>query len=490
MIEAHEFAARKPYHHDKLTLLFSSMRHLRDELRDRGYEVEYITSETFGGALATYFDRYPDSTLVAMRSPSHGSEQRLTELAESAGGSLDVVENELFVTTRAAFDEWANDADVDPFTHENFYRWLRRETGVLVTDGEPAGGGWNFDDQNREFPPEEWEPPAVYEPEVDALTRSVGEWVGEEFDTWGDPGVGLTPEQEGDAEGGDFVWPVTREGALARLDHFIDERLPVFGPYQDAMRSGEWAMAHSLLSPSVNLGLLHPWEVITTIESAAGAESVSLNSIEGAIRQLLGWREFMRHVYRHAMPGLATANGLGATHSLPSFYWTGKTAMQCVSESVGDVQARGYSHHIQRLMVLANFATLWGVEPAELNDWFHATYVDAYHWVTTPNVMEMGQYADGIFATKPYVSSANYVDRMSDYCGDCRYDPDSDTGEDACPFNALYWDFLARNEDELRSNYRMGLMYGHVDDKRESGDLEAIRERVATLRRRAENGAL
>ncbi|PSQ50674.1 cryptochrome/photolyase family protein [Halobacteriales archaeon SW_7_65_23] len=484
MIEAREFAARKPYHHQKLTLLFSSMRQFRDELRDRGYDVEYVQAPTFADGLARYFRQYPDSMLVAMRSPSHGSAERLQELAEVAGGSLDVVENELFVSTRQAFDDWANDADVDPFTHENVYRWLRRKTGVLMAGSDPVGGKWNFDEENREFPPEDWEPPATCDPDTDDLTRAVSEWVGETFDPWGDPGIG-----SGSDSG--FVWPVTREGALARLEHFVEERLPAFGPYQDAMRRGDWAMAHSLLSPSINLGHFHPWEAITAIEDAAEDDpNLPLNSVEGVIRQLLGWREFMRHVYRHAMPELATANQLGATRALPEFYWTGETGMECLSESVGDVQTRGYSHHIQRLMVLANFATLWGVEPAELNEWFHATYVDAYHWVTTPNVIEMGQYAHGIFATKPYVSSANYVNRMSDYCESCRYDPDRDTGEDACPFNALYWDFLARNEDDLRSNHRMGLMYGHVDDKRDSGALAEIRERVERLRERERDGGL
>jgi deoxyribodipyrimidine photolyase-related protein len=477
LIEAHDFARRKPYHHDKLTLLFSSMRHFRDELRERGYDVAYIQAPTFGAGLERFFDRYPETTLVAMRSPSHNSGERLQELAENAGGDLDIVANELFVSTREAFDEWANETDVEPFTHENFYRWLRRETGVLLRDGDPVGGEWNFDDQNQEFPPDDWEPPARHETELDDLTERVSEWVSAEFDTWGD------------AES--FCWPVTREGARDRLEQFVTERLPAFGPYQDAMVADEWAMAHSLLSPSINLGHLHPWEVITAIETAGlESESVPINSLEGVLRQLLGWREFMRHVYRHAMPELAGANQLDATASLPEFYWDGETDMRCVSESVEDVRARGYAHHIQRLMVLGNFATLWGVEPAQLNEWFHATYVDAYHWVTTPNVVEMGSYGHGIFATKPYVSSANYIDRMSDYCGDCAYDPDEDIGEGACPFNALYWDFLARNEETLRSNHRMGLMYSHVDSKRESGDLDAIEDRVAELRAAHEDKSL
>ena len=476
MIEAHDFARRKPYHHDKLTLVFAAMRQFRDELDEAGYDVEYIKADTFGEGLKTYFERYPDDTLVAMRSPSYRSGPRMAELVGEIGGDLEVVDNDLFVSTRQAFDEWAN-GDTDSFRHETFYRWMRRKSGVLMDDDDPVGGEWNLDDENQEFPPPEWEPPERLGIDHGNIVEETSAWVRAEFDTWGS------------AE--EFVWPTTREHALAVLEHFCERRLPEFGPYQDAMRTDDWAMAHALLSPAINLGLLHPWEAITEIESAyESRDDIPLNSAEGVLRQLLGWREFMRHVYRHAMPELATANQLGADHDLPEFYWSGETEMNCLAQTVDDVHERGYSHHIQRLMVLANFATLWGVEPEQLNDWFHATYVDAYHWVTTPNVVEMGQFGSGVFATKPYVSSGSYVDRMSDYCGDCHYYKTKDTGDRACPFNALYWDFLARNEDDLRSNHRMGLMYSHVDNKRESGDLEAIRDRVADLREMARAGDL
>ncbi len=475
LIEAHDFARRMPYHHHKLTLVFAAMRQFRDRLREAGYDVTYIQADTFGDAFETYFAENPRARLVTMRTPSHGGERRFRELVDAAGGDLRVVENELFVSTRRAFDEWA-DGD-DAFRHERFYRWMRRETGVLLDGEDPVGGEWNYDDRNREFPPEDWEAPPVPTPEHDAVTEATADWVAAEFDTWGS------------AEG--FNWPVTRQQALDHLDHFVTERLPAFGTYQDAMRSEDWAMAHALLSGALNIGLVHPLEVIEAVEEAYRTrEEVGLASAEGCIRQVLGWREFMRHVYRHAMPDLGSANQLGAPHALPEFYWSGETDMACLAETVGDVHARGYAHHIQRLMVLANFATLWGVEPRELNDWFHATYVDAYHWVTTPNVIEMGQYGHGVFATKPYVSSANYIDRMSDYCEDCHYYKTKDTGQRACPFNALYWDFLDRNEETLRSNHRMALMYGHVDDKRESGAIEEIQERVADLREMAAAGDL
>lgn len=480
LIESRDFAARMPYHHHKLTLVFSAMRQFREQLQQQ-YDVRYIQAESFSGGLTTFFEEFPDTTLVTMRSPSYGSERRFRELVAEAGGNVRFVENELFVSTRQTFDEWANadpDEETHSFKHEPFYRWMRKKSGVLMDGNNPVGGEWNYDDQNQAFPPEEWNPPSRFVPESHELIQETAAWVDTTFDTWGSTDIS------------NFPWPVTRRGACRFLNQFVTERLAEFGPYQDAMRGDDWAMAHSLLSSSINLGLLHPVEVIEEIEAAYETDDLPLNSVEGVIRQILGWREFMRHVYRHSMPELATANQLNAEQSLPELYWNGETAMECVAETVDDVHRRGYAHHIQRLMILANFATLWGVEPQELNDWFHATYIDAYHWVTTPNVIEMGQYGHGVFATKPYVSSANYIDRMSDYCADCEYYKTKTTGDGACPFNALYWEFLDRNEEELRSNHRMGLMYSHVDDKQESGEMAAIRERVVHLRKMAANGGL
>ena len=464
LIEAHGFADRLPYHEQKLTLLFSAMRHFRDELRAAGYEVSYRQTERFAEGLSQHFRAHPEDTLVAMESPSHGAADRLSGLAAEAGGRAEFVENELFLSRTDAFADWSADRD-PPYRHEDFYRWMRRETGILLVDGEPAGGEWNYDDRNRDTPPADWEPPARLSFEPDEQTREVRAWVRERFDTWG--------------EGDSFDWPVTRTEALDRLDHFVTERLPGFGTYQDAMREGEWAMAHSLLSPAINIGLLHPAELLDRVEAAFRSGDVPINAAEGFVRQLLGWREFVRHVYRAGMPELADANQLEATAPLPDLYWTGDTDMACLADAVGTVRERGYAHHIQRLMILANFATLSGTDPSELNRWFHATFLDAYHWVTTPNVVEMGSFGAGLFATKPYVASANYVHRMSDYCTDCVYDHRAASGEDACPFNALYWDFLARNESRLRENYRMGLVYSHLDDKRSVGDLSAIRERAA-----------
>ncbi|WP_255149624.1 cryptochrome/photolyase family protein [Halorarius halobius] len=483
MVEAHGFARRKPYHPHKLTLVFAAMRQFRDRLRDRGVAVEYHTCETFAEGFGAHFGAHPADHLVVMEPASHGAGDRLTDLVEARGGTLEVVKNDLFLCDRDRWRAYAGDRE-PPYRHEAFYRHMRRETGYLMADGDPVGGEWNYDEQNRETPPAEYEPPAppCYEP--DETTREVSEWVRETFDG---------PYAEGGHDWADpepFRWPVTREAALDALDRFVDDRLAMFGPYQDAMVRDEWALHHSLLSAAINVGLLHPAEVVETVlEATREREDVPLNSVEGFVRQVVGWREFTRHVYRETMPDLEDANQLNATEPLPEAYWTGETAMACLGDVVEGVRERGYSHHIERLMVLSNFALLLGVDPAELNDWFHAGYVDAYHWVTTPNVVEMGSYAAGAFATKPYAASANYVDRLSDYCGDCRYDPDATVGADACPFNSLYWAFLDRNEAELRENHRMGLVYSHLDDKR-GEELDAIQERAAAVREAARDGDL
>jgi deoxyribodipyrimidine photolyase-related protein len=477
MIEAHGFARRMPYHPHKLTLVFAAMRHLRDELRADGRTVYYHQVERFGDGLSAHFEEHPDDELVMMRPPSHGAADRFRDLVAEAGGTIEVVDNELFLCSRTEFEQWAP-PEADRYRHEDFYRFMRRKTGYLMDDGDPVGGEWNYDDENRQTPPEGYEfpdPPAF---DHDDLTRETMAWVDEEFETWG----AADPEQ--------FPWPVTRRQAVQALRAFVDDRLAEFGPYQDAMVTGEWSLNHGLVSAAINVGLLHPAEVVEAVLEAHRERDLPLNSVEGFVRQVIGWREFMRHVYREAMPELATANQLGAAEDLPPLYTSGETDMRCLSESVDTVWERGYSHHIQRLMILSNFALIYGVEPEQLNEWFHYGYVDAYHWVTTPNVVEMGLYGDGVFATKPYAASANYVNKMSDYCSGCPYYHTKTTGEGACPFNALYWDFLDRNEDQLRSNHRMGLVYGHVDDKREAGDMGEIRERAETVREMAEKGEL
>ncbi len=492
LIESHEFPERLPYHPFKLTLVFSAMRHFRDRLRDDGYDVTYVECESFGDGLEQYFDAAPDDDLVLQRPPAHGAGDRLRDLVESAGGSLTLVENDQFLTTREDWDEWADD-DADSFRQEHWYRHVRRETGILMDDGDPVGGDWNYDDSNQETPPDDWSPPSIPEFQPDEIVREVHEFVTERYDhLWGNEDLD------------DFVWPVTREQALQALDQFVEVRLPAFGPYQDAMVGDEWALDHSLLSPAINLGLLTPEEVTERVESAydergvgpdadpeevAADGAIPLASVEGFIRQVIGWREFMRHVYRESMPELAESNQLDADRDLPELYYTGETEMECLSEAVGHVWERGYAHHIERLMLLSNFATTYGADPQELDEWFHFGFVDAYNWVTTPNVIGMGTFASDVLSSKPYASSANYVNKMSDHCSSCKYAHTKTTGENACPFNSLYWDFLKENEETLRGTGRMGLMYSHVD-KKDDDEWAEIRERASEVRELARDGEL
>ena len=541
LIEAHGFADRKPYHAHKLTLVFSAMRHFRDDLRERGHDVTYLRAESFGEGLDAFFEEHAnDATpdLRLMRPASHGAGDRLRALVAERGGTLELLDNELFWTTPADWHEWAgssggetgSDAADRTYRQEGWYRHVRRETGLLMDGDEPVGGEWNYDDRNQETPPDDWNPPARPRFEPDERTRETHAWVLDRFDTWGEASLE------------EFAWPVTREAALDALDAFICDRLPSFGRYEDAMVDGEPWLSHSLLSHAINLGLLDPHEPVRAVERAyeergvepgaydpsaaadrstettldafnsdgedgnhdgAGVSNVDeadaaavddeapvpLNAAEGFIRQVIGWREFIRHVYRETMPQMAEANQLAQSRALPPAYWDGNTDMTCLSEAVGHVYEYGYAHHIERLMVLSNFALIYGVDPAELNEWFHLGFVDAYHWVTTPNVVAMGSFGTDVLSSKPYAASGNYVNRMSDYCASCPYAVSRTTGEGACPFNALYWDFLKENEETLRGTGRMGLMYSHVDNKADA-EWEAIRERAETVRKLAKRGEL
>ncbi|QSG11690.1 Uncharacterized protein HSBGL_1267 [Halapricum desulfuricans] len=483
LIEAADLARRRPYHPHKLTLVFSAMRHFRDRLRKSGRTVEYRQVERFADGIEAHLNADPGDELVVMRPPNHGTGDRLRELVERHGGQIEFVTNDLFLCSPDRFDDWAGEQP--RYRHEDFYRFMRRETGYLMDDSEPVGGEWNYDEQNRETPPDDYSPPdpAVFEP--DAITREVQSRVAETFE-----GSYEEPPYGGEwADPGPFRWPVTSDQAETALERFVTDRLAEFGPYQDALAAGEWALNHALLSPALNLGLLRPEAVIERVIEAYHERDVPLNSVEGFVRQVLGWREFMRQVYRREMPELADANQLEQSESLPPLFWTGETDMACLADVIDGVRTRGYAHHIERLMILSNFATLLGVEPQELNRWFHAAYVDASHWVTTPNVVGMGTFGTDVLSTKPYVSSANYVDKMSDYCGDCPYYKTKTTGERACPFNALYWDFLDRNAEHLSDNHRMGLVYNHLENKGED-EREAIRARAERLRERAQRSEL
>jgi deoxyribodipyrimidine photolyase-related protein len=334
---------------------------------------------------------------------------------------------------------------------------------LIEADNTPAGGTWNFDRDNRQSFRQAPEVPKVYTSRPDAITREVIRLVESRF-----------PEHDGSTDS--FRWPVTRAEALRALDDFIARRLPFFGTYQDAMWTDAPFLYHSMLSAALNLKLLNPDECVSKAVSAYEDGRAALNAVEGFIRQLIGWREFIRGIYWHEGPRYQDRNSLDQHGTLPDFYWTGRTDMVCLSQAIGQVLAYGYGHHIQRLMVTGNFALIAGVAPRQVGDWYLAMYVDAVSWVTVPNTIGMAMHADGgVVGTKPYAASGKYIQRMSNYCRTCPFDPASRTGAQACPFTTFYWDFLMRNRKRFQKNRRMGMVLRNVDRlaKRERADIVA-----------------
>ncbi|MEC7122730.1 MAG: cryptochrome/photolyase family protein, partial [Pseudomonadota bacterium] len=369
----------------------------------------------------------------------------------------------------ADFERWAEGRK--KLRMEFFYRDMRRRTGLLMDGDQPVGEQWNFDADNRRKMPAAETPPAALSFEPDATTQAVLALVQERF-----------AGHFGSLEGFDF--PVTRAQALAGLADFIERRLPAFGDFQDAMRrprgeASDDSLYHSLLGTSLNLGLLGPMEVCAAAEAAFAAGKAPLNAVEGFIRQIIGWREFVRGIYWLTMPGYADRNTFQARRPLPEFFWSGETDMACVRHAVEQTRDRAYAHHIQRLMVTGNFAMLAGVEPHQVHEWYLAVYADAYEWVEAPNTLGMSQFADGgVLASKPYAASGNYINKMSNYCRGCRYDVKQRVGPDACPFNFLYWAFLDRHRDRFAGNPRMAQIY-RVWDKF-ADDHQATVRRQAT----------
>ena len=452
MMEVRDEATYVRHHKKKIALIFSAMRHFAEALRGDGWTVDYVVlddpanTHSFTGEVVRAVGRHAATAVRVVAGGEYRVRQLQDEWQARAGVPVDILEDDRFVCSLPEFFTWAQGRR--EYRMEFFYRDMRRRTGLLMTaDGEPVGGQWNYDKDNRETPPRglNYPPPERFEP--DAITRAVLDLVAAHFgDHFGD----LEP----------FALPVTRAQALVALDHFIAAALPDFGRFQDAMVTGQEYLYHSRLSLCLNLGLLDPIEVCRAAVLAYEGGAVPLNSVEGFVRQIIGWREYMRGMYWWDMPRFATRNALGAQRPLPDFYWTGDTDMRCLAESVGQTRREAYAHHIQRLMVLGNFALIAGIDPKAVSDWFLVVYFDAYEWVELPNVVGMSQFADGgVIASKPYASGGAYIDRMSDYCKRCRYDVKQKTGPDACPFNALYWDFLARHQQRLQGNGRMRNTY-------------------------------
>ncbi len=469
MIESLAHARRLPFHKRKLVLIFAAMRGFADDLRSAGWTVDYYEERDNDEApLAEHVARYGPRRIRTMMQSEFGVDARLRALADVHECAFETTEHANFVSTAAEFERLFARGQ-KRVTMETFYRKMRVKTGILMDGDVPAGGAWNFDAENRRppkrgmrFPPEPHVPLGNHASDAIALVEK-------RFAN--NPG-----------EIGNFDVPVTRAGALAYADDFFRNRLADFGPYEDAMLAGEARLYHSRLSAAINVGLLHPLELCERAERAYRAGAVPLASAEGFVRQLIGWREFVWQSYWRTMPEYRTRNALGADLPLPAFYIDGETDMACQRDAHRTVRELGWAHHIVRLMVLGNFALLAGVEPQTVTDWFWYMFVDGYDWVMVPNVIGMTLHADGgLIGTKPYAASANYIDKMSDYCGGCPYDRRKTTGDAACPYNALYWDFIARNERRFASNPRMALVVRNWAS-RDATVKAAIRERADTLR--------
>lgn len=447
MVESVAKGAALPYHRKKLVLVLSAVHHFAEALRADGYDVDLVRAPTYVDGIREHVARHGSTHVHAMRPREWGLDRALAQADLGAplvlhddggpGGHFLLGRDEVVAWLREQGPRLRMDA---------FYRWMRTRTGLLMDGSDPEGGRWSFDVDNRKSVPKGTPIPDVPSHTPDDLTRQLMDRVAGWSGRWGS------------VDG--FAWPVTRAQALTELDDFVARRLPRFGDFEDAMVTGEPWLWHARLSVPLNLSLLHPRELVDAVVAAYRRGEAPLNAVEGFVRQVIGWREFMRGVYWLQMPGLRDDDLLGADRPLPAAYWDpDRTDMVCLKEAVTAVRDHGYAHHIQRLMVLGNLAMLLGVRPLDVSHWFWAGFVDAYEWVELPNVHGMAIYANDTFTTKPYAASGNYIRKMSDHCRSCRYDVKAKHGDDACPFNPLFWHFMVRHEDRFARNPRLARLY-------------------------------
>ena len=467
IVESKDEATYVNHHVQKVIAFFLAMRNFAEWLESKGFKVKYVKldDKSNSGSIG-------DNVLAELKSGRYDAfhyqlpdEYRLDQNLEKLKDSLDIpvetFDTEHFYTSRGELTEMFEGKKT--FLMESFYQKMRKKHGVLMDGDSPEGGKWNYDKQNRKSLPKDHK---VTEPKLfkSDVTDLVDLLEAEKIKTIGR------------IEPNNFLWPVTRSQGLAMLRFFIDECLEDFGDYQDAMKGDEWSMYHSRLSFCMNSKLLSPKEVIERVEEAyhSNKSKYSLASVEGFIRQILGWREYMRGIYWAKMPDYADLNYFNHKRKLPSWFWNGETKMNCMAKAINQSCDYAYAHHIQRLMITGNFALLAGIDPDEVDAWYLGIYIDAIEWVEITNTRGMSQFADGgIVGTKPYVSSANYIDKMSDYCSGCHYDKKKKTGEGACPFNSLYWDFYHRHREKLENNPRIGFVYNTLGkmDRKKIGDL-------------------
>ncbi len=449
MVEAAEETAYVPHHPKKIAFLFAAMRHFARGLRDEGIAVDYVVLDdpdntgSFRGEVGRALRRHAADRVVVTEPGEWRVLDDVRGWKAAFGVGLQVRLDDRFLCSIQEFRRWAEGRKAPRMEH--FYREMRKRTGWLMTaDGLPENGRWNYDKENRKPPKGRhlFARPAVFAP--DATTEAVLDSVGRRFgNRFGD----LRP----------FWFAVTREQALFALDAFIKGALRHFGDWQDAMVEGEDYLYHCALSQYVNAGLLTPREVCEAAVAAYAEGVIPINSAEGFLRQILGWREYVRGIYWLEMPNYVECNALNATRTIPAFYWNGETEMNCMRRVIDQTRREALSHHIQRLMITGNFALLAGIDPRQVHEWYLAVYADAYEWVELPNTLGMALYADGgLMGSKPYAGSGAYIDRMSTFCKNCRFDVKQKAGPDACPFNYLYWDFVLRHEEHFAPNPRMG----------------------------------
>ena len=428
LVESARMTSGRPWHPERLFFLLSSARHFAADLEAEGFTVRYIQAPTTIEGLTAARAEFGN---LPIQSAEPSSFKQLDQLREFG---VEFTPNDFFLTSRPDFRLWADRQKT--FVMENFYRAQRVRLGIMVTNGEPDGGRWNFDADNRLPPPKNYTWPPYLEHIRDVIDQQVATQ------------LGMTPTN---------TWATTRAGALAQLQNFIANHLDGFGPYEDAIAGDNWALHHSLLSPYLNNGLLHASEVIDAVLAAYRNDSKPIGSVEAFVRQVIGWREYINGMYWFLGADYREKNELGATRKLlPLFNDSSKTKMACVKQVVADVETRAWAHHIPRLMVLSNLALVIGVNPQEFLDWMREQFIDAAEWVMVPNIIGMATHADGgLLMTKPYAAGGAYLNKMTQSCKGCAYDPKKRVGEDACPFTTLYWDFLDRHRDRFVKNHRM-----------------------------------
>ena len=468
MIECSEESTHVWTHKHRIVLFLSAMRHYADALRERGWHVDYReladdVEQIADGLRQAIAECGPQAVWLVLP-----GEWRLLDDIRGVAGEHDVelrvFDDTHFLVTPDEFADWAEGRK--QLTMEYFYRELRKRHDILMDDDGPEGGEWNYDKDNRKSFGKSGpgELPPIPQFEADDITAQVIDAVNERFD-----------KHPGSLD--NFAWPVTRQQAVEALDAFIEQRLPQYGRYQDAMWQGEPFLYHALIASAMNLKLLNPREVIDAAVFAWRNDEARypIAAVEGFVRQVLGWREFIRGVYWLEMPDYKQLNHFDHQRALPGWFWTGDSDMNCMRQSIGDTLDNGYAHHIQRLMVIGNYATLAELNPQQVCDWYLAVYVDAVEWVELPNTLGMALHGDGgIVGSKPYVASGNYINRMSNYCGDCRYAISKRSGDDACPFNAMYWDFLHKHRKALSTTPRMRMVLKNLD-RWDSEEIDAIR---------------